>query len=206
MENLQSEKNLQLDNQMDIGGHARFELNQGYMVGDQLIADFCPEITAVEENYAVDGSRSVLYEVTVTDKSGKKGEPRLVSDITRLDWFRDFGICDIYMGKKDKKILAYKLQQEALACKNRRKKFYISPGFHMVERMPVVAMGNRIISLSSMSGDITMISASKLEMKTGGISGLQMAKSCINFMPGVTVLLFYAALLGAIKPLLNFLG
>lgn len=206
MENLQSEKNLQLDNQMDIGGHARFELNQGYMVGDQLIADFCPEITAVEENYAVDGSRSVLYEVTVTDKSGKKGEPRLVSDITRLDWFRDFGICDIYMGKRDKKILAYKLQQEALACKNRRKKFYISPGFHMVERMPVVAMGNRIISLSSMSGDITMISASKLEMKTGGISGLQMAKSCINFMPGVTVLLFYAALLGAIKPLLNFFG
>ena len=76
-------------------------------------------------------------------------------------------------------------------------------------RIAVKPLGGRadgIISLSSMSGDITMISASKLEMKTGGISGLQMAKSCINFMPGVTVLLFYAALLGAIKPLLNFLG
>lgn len=206
MENLQSEKNLQLDNQMDIGGHARFEPNQGYMVGDQLIADFCPEITAVEEIYAVDGSRVVSYEVTVTDKSGKKGEPRMVPDITRIDWFKDFGICDIYMGKRDKKILAYKLQQEALVCKNRRKKIYISPGFHMVEGMPVVAMGNRIISHSNMSGDITIISASKFEMKTGEIDCLQMAENCINFMPGVTVLLFYAALLGAIKPLLDSFG
>lgn len=206
MDNFKNEKNCQSNNQMNIGECGRFEPNRGYMIEDYLVAEFCPEITAVHEHFAPDGSVTVLYEVTVTMKSGEKLEPKLVPDITRIDWFRDCGMCDIYMNKKDERLLAYKLQQEAVACLDRRKEFHISPGFHLIEGKPVVAMGNYIVTPDNMDSNIKTAAASAFEMKTGDNISCQIVKQCINFMPGITVILFYAALLGAIKPLLNSFG
>lgn len=196
----------QISSQTDTNEYARFELNRGYVVGDQTISDFCPEITAICEIIAPDGTVSVSYEITVTDKQGRKSEPRLVSDISRIDWFGEFGMCDIHMSRKDEKLLAYKLQREAAVCQNRRKEFYVSPGFHLIEGMPVVVMGNHIVKPDKMSCGITVNAVSDFGMKTGKIEYLQMIKTCIHFMPGITVILFYAALLGAIKPLLHSFG
>ena len=76
----------------------------------------------------------------------------------------------------------------------------------MIEGMPVVVMGNHIVKPDKMSCGITVNAVSDFGMKTGKIEYLQMIKTCIHFMPGITVILFYAALLGAIKPLLHSFG
>lgn len=206
MEDLQSSKpNVQTITEQYV---ARFEKNKGCMIGDHIVSEFFPTITAVHQCIDPSGVTVTSYEVTVTDKSGNTQESVSVEDITRIDWFRDFGVCDIEMSKKDEKLLAYKLRKEAIECKNRQKEYQVTSGFHWIEGVPVVAMGDKIITPEDMDNSITITSVSRFKMKPERWASVPnyMIKGCIDFMPEVTVILFYSSLLGAIKPILNSFG
>ena len=70
-----------------------------------------------------------------------------------------------------------------------------------------MVMGNRAMLPTEEKEKLTVVSSSTSLMKTIDIIDLkERISTYINFMPKVTVVLFYAALLGAIKPLLNHLS
>ncbi|HBI61801.1 MAG TPA: hypothetical protein DDY31_11430 [Lachnospiraceae bacterium] len=207
MEDLRTVKKLETGEQIDAGEYARFEQYKGYMIGDYIVSEFFPEVTAIYQCTDSNGDMVTSYEITVTEKSGEKREPSCIRDITKIDWFRDFGVCDIDMGRKDEKLLAYKLQKDAMACENCQKEFQIVSGFHLIEEIPIIAMGERIVVPSDTNSNITFTPVLRLGMKSGEINDKkQMIKCCLHFMPDVTVVLFYSALLGAVKPLLNSFG
>ena len=206
MDTIQNAKTLQPDNQTNTGKYAYFALNEGCIIDGCLVSNFYPEITAIHEQITPDGNVSTLYEVTVTDKSGEKLPPFMVSDVTKIDWLKQCAIYDMNMSKNDGKLLSVKLLKDIAACKNHHQEFLVSPGFHLIQGMPVISMGGHVITPDNKDDTIKITATSKLEIKPEKTKNLQAIKNCINFMPGVTELLFYAALLGAVKPLLNFLG
>lgn len=206
MESIHNKGNQLPDNQTDANSYAYFDPNRGCIIDGCPVSNFYPEVTAVHEQITPDGHKTVSYEVSVTDKSGKKLPPFRVANVTKIDWLTECGIYDVDMTRKDEKLLAAKLLKDIAACKNRRREFLAPPGFHLFGRMPVISMGKQIITPDNADDTIKITAASTLEIKARKNTDLAMAKTCINFMPGVTELLFYASLLGAVKPLLNYWG
>ena len=187
----------------------RFEEGRGFIIGETVIAEFEPTVT---ERYHYKNMNSNeeydVYIVVTKDIYGNTASGR-VSDFLKIDWYRDFGIIDIELSRKGKRILAAKLQKEAcnLAEEYCHEEIVASPGFYINEGVPIMVMGNRAMLPTEEKEKLTVVSSSTSLMKTIDIIDLKERISIyINFMPKVTVVLFYAALLGAIKPLLNHLS
>lgn len=176
---------------------------------ETVIAEFEPTVT---ERYHYKnlntGEETDEYTVVTKDIYGSTTSSR-VSDFLKIDWYRDFGIIDIELSRKGKRILAAKLQREArnLAEEYCHEEIVASPGFYIKDGVPIMIMGNQAMLPTKEEGKFTVISSSASLMKHIDSMDLkQEISNYINFMPKVTVVLFYAALLGAIKPLLNHLA
>lgn len=191
-----------------LSAEQRFEEGRGFMIGETVIAEFEPTVT---ERYHYKnlntGEETDEYTVVTKDIYGSTASSR-VSDFLKIDWYRDFGIIDIELSRKGKRILAAKLQREArnLAEEYCHEEIVASPGFYINDDVPIMIMGNQAMLPVKEEGKFTVVSSSTSLMKTTDNMDLkQEISNYINFMPKVTVVLFYAALLGAIKPLLNHL-
>lgn len=192
-----------------LSAEQRFEEGRGFMIGETVIAEFEPTVT---ERYHYKnlntGEETDEYTVVTKDIYGSTTSSR-VSDFLKIDWYRDFGIIDIELSRKGKRILAAKLQREArnLAEEYCHEEIVASPGFYIKDGVPIMIMGNQAMLPTKEEGKFTVISSSASLMKHIDSMDLkQEISNYINFMPKVTVVLFYAALLGAIKPLLNHLA
>lgn len=191
-----------------LSAEQRFEEGRGFMIGETVIAEFEPTVT---ERYHYKnlntGEETDEYTVVTKDIYGSTTSSR-VSDFLKIDWYRDFGIIDIELSRKGKRILAAKLQREArnLAEEYCHEEIVASPGFYIKDGVPIMIMGNQAMLPTKEEGKFTVVSSSASLMKHIDSMDLkQEISNYINFMPKVTVVLFYAALLGAIKPLLNHL-
>lgn len=192
-----------------LSAEQRFEEGRGFMIGETVIAEFEPTVT---ERYHYKnlntGEETDEYTVVTKDIYGSTTSSR-VSDFLKIDWYRDFGIIDIELSRKGKRILAAKLQREArnLAEEYCHEEIVASPGFYIKDGVPIMIMGNQAMLPTKEEGKFTVVSSSASLMKHIDSMDLkQEISNYINFMPKVTVVLFYAALLGAIKPLLNHLA
>lgn len=186
-----------------------FVEGRGFTIGDTVIAEFEPTVT--ERYHYKDLNSNVEteeYMVVTKDIYGNTASGR-VSNFLKIDWYRDFGIIDIELSAKGKRILAAKMQKEALNLKeeNCHEEIIAAPGFYINDGIPIMIMGNQPLVPTDKKGLFSVVSSSSSQMKTTHILDLKEDISkYINFMPKVTVILFYAALLGAIKPLLNHMS
>ena len=84
----------------------RFEEGRGFIIGETVIAEFEPTVT---ERYHYKNMNSNeeydVYIVVTKDIYGNTASGR-VSDFLKIDWYRDFGIIDIELSRKGKRILA----------------------------------------------------------------------------------------------------
>ncbi len=198
-----------LEKRNNIRKDQHFDENRGFMLGDTVIAEFEP--TVIEKYTYKDLNSGIItekYTVNTKDIYGNKASNQ-VSDFLKIDWYKDFEIIDVELSTKGKRILAAKLQNEARclepeAC---HEEIIAAPGFYMNNEIPFMVMGNRAIMPKDKDGTFTVKSSSDFRMKEEKIFSQEVKiKEYINFMPRVTVILFYAALLGAIKPILNQLS
>ena len=92
-----------------------FKLNDGYYIGNHKVADFEPYVSKkyIIKDLASD-IETVSYDIKVKKQEGGESKALRVTDFLKIDYFRDFHQSTIMLTNFDKKMLAYKLQKEAL--------------------------------------------------------------------------------------------
>lgn len=196
---------------------AEFLLNQerngfvegkGFVIGDEIIAPFFPIVKRkiIHEDLNAEGAISYQYDIFVQEADGTIHEPVRVYDFGSIDWYRDFGMCDAEITTRQKKLLMYKLQVDAKSCENVVTDIIASPGFYVRNGVPIMVTGNKVY-LPKGEKTIYVRSKSSLKLKENNIPDVSLLiEKYLTFMPGISVLLFYGALLSSIKPLLSSLG
>lgn len=181
-----------------------FVLGKGFMKGDKIVSRFEPIIickTIIENLTNHDITTS--YDIAIRNSSGEMSETQTVNDFTKIRWYRDFSVYDGEMTEADKKLLINKLQRESLASDIETRYEYIgSPGFYKKEGVPFMIMADEII-IPKDKNNISVSSTSECRVKKGEMVFVEkVAEKYIDFMPGVSEILFYGSLLSAIQPIL----
>lgn len=185
-----------------------YVFGKGFVIGDEIIAPFLPTVQKkiIHEDLDNDGSISYQYDVIIKEADGTSHEPVRISDFNKIDWYRDFGMCDAELTARQKKYLTYKLQMDAKACENVVHDIIASPGFYIRNGVPIMVTGNKVF-LPKKEHLLHVSSKSLLKLKETDILDVSLLiEKYLTFMPGISSLLFYGTLLGSIKPILCRLG
>jgi hypothetical protein len=204
MENDRAEDINVSDKSSDVDGI--FVPGEGFKMFGEIIAPFEPYIKCkyIKKNLTTKRSE-VSYDIVVRAMDGSEKSPVRISEFEKIDWLMDFGVDDSGIKKLQRKRLVYKLRQEAAGediptCKE----LIADSGFYIVDDVPVMVMGDRVIVPRSKANEVRVKSVSKTRMKSNAIPDMNLSiKTYLDFMPEVSPILFYASLLGAVKPILN---
>lgn len=179
-----------------------FKLNDGYYIGNRKIADFEPYVLKkyVTKDLTA-GSEMVSYDVKVKDKKGGESEAVRVTDFLKIDYFRDFHQNTAMLTKFEQRTLAFKLQQEALkADLPSEVAVEAAPGYYILNGKPVMVIADEFFGLTGMQETVESICKYKWLPKVEYSNDI--IRKYIEFMPGVTEVLFYSALSAIIQPVL----
>lgn len=179
-----------------------FRLNDGYYIGNHKVADFEPYVS---KKYVikdlVSDIETVSYDVKVKKQEGGESKALRVTDFLKIDYFRDFHQSTIMLTNFDKKMLAYKLQKEALKVDLASEvTVRAAPGYYHLNDEPIMVIADKIFSPSEITETVESISEHKWLPEVEYSDDI--IRKYIKFMPGVTEILFYSALSTIIQPLL----
>ncbi len=180
----------------------------GYDIG------FIPKVLEVvlEKDLSNGGNIKKKYKITVETSEKKQGKTVYVDSFHNLDWFGLFNCPDAHLNSHQRNMLEYEMQKgsvkapvsEILLC-GQGLQFYDN-------NIPVFVLGNRILTSSKELPDKCQIKQEySLKCNKDYINKNKWlynkeAKDYIQFIPGVTPVLFYGSLLGVLKPILASLN
>ena len=179
-----------------------FKLNDGYYIGNHKVADFEPYVSKkyIIKDLASD-IETVSYDIKVKKQEGGESKALRVTDFLKIDYFRDFHQSTIMLTNFDKKMLAYKLQKEALKADLASEvTVRAAPGYYHLNDEPIMVIADKIFSPSEITETVESISEHKWLPEVEYSDDI--IRKYIKFMPGVTEVLFYSALSTIIQPLL----
>lgn len=157
------------------------------------------------------GEQSESYVVEVYDIDGNPTKEISVKCFEDISYFRDFGQPDVLLNKDAKRLLAYKLQQEAVKADIRTEFLYPQGICRTMDGTPVFVLGHLIIGKGAKQ-EASVMFQGEYHLKEPcpeplfGNAWCEYAMKFINFLPGVTEVIFYASLLAIVKPFLAELG
>lgn len=177
---------------------------KGLRYKEQLLTTFIPKIVECRcvRNVSDDNAqREYLVEVTYTD--GREKCSRWIEEIElrNIDWFRRFVINDCFMDRNTRKLLAFKLMQEAesVQCKDLTKLGYDL--YKINDRFKYV-FGKNV----EPNGDDVIVDKACQELNLAKYKDVkEMLRLCflyISLIPGITEILFYGLLFAIVKPFL----
>lgn len=210
-----------------------FIINDGLFYKETtFVAEFCPRVIAkfsrfndttdcaFAERFSPEASSSQqakgkqasvdksghLYQVVVTKCDGTETKPVYIGNLHRIPFFELFGCLCAGLTDSQLDLLELKLQLEATNLSNTL--LVSEQGLHYYTDQVFLVWGQHVISSGdlgchvSVENDFTI----SVEAEADRSHLLNMAQEFINFMPGVTEPLWYAALAGAMKPIYSALG
>lgn len=183
-----------------------FERGKGLKFNNELVSAFEPRVVNSVRIVDEKGKERFLYTVEVFDTNGESQGEKTFSRLDKINWVQDFGVFDPYL--KNPKILENKLLLESRNRRLESQKYVLQPGFHLVEEHPVVIIANHVIVPKDFPSNIVVESSSEAELKVGTDESAikENVKKYIMFEPQISVLLFFGAMYGIIKPILMGMG
>ena len=140
-----------------------FKLNDGYYIGNHKVADFEPYVSKkyIIKDLASD-IETVSYDIKVKKQEGGESKALRVTDFLKIDYFRDFHQSTIMLTNFDKKMLAYKLQKEALKADLASEvTVRAAPGYYHLNDEPIMVIADKIFSPSEITETVESISEHK---------------------------------------------
>ena len=175
------------------------------------ISEFNPEVTEIKcyRNMKTEEERK-KYGVHVTDLDGNSLGVKYWDSFSSISYYRSYGVPDAFLTSRNRSLLEYKLQQET--AKIEPEVISVCPlGLYQTNTGSLIF--NLYGTIISNEEDATEQFESQcqyhLKNSMHNMSPeslwLEQGKEFINFFPGVTEILYYGALLGAVKPFLVLL-
>lgn len=181
-----------------------FEKN-GLYINDDWVSDFEPKVVGIKQHVCLaDGKHKKTYEVMVTKLDGSKTEVEEVDCLKDISYFDLWNIPDSLLTNKQKKLLNYKMQLDVEQLKKEQTKTVIEvgQGLYNYKNLWLYGFGKQVFVNHILEKEIIIESSAALVHKSEDSDWQTSLKAYINLLPGVSEIVFYGSLLGAIKPII----
>lgn len=187
-----------------------FVENQGLYADEELITDFEPKVIGIQQHISLsDGMEKRMYQVMVRKRDGSETAVKEVDSLLHISYFDMWGIPDCMLSAKQKKILQYKLQQDVSELAKEQTEYVIEAGqgLYYYRNSHIYSFGNKVFTSSELETRVSIINKPEIPLEGNSVTEwAPLLKDYINFLPGVSEMLFYGSLFGAIKPILCDMG
>lgn len=191
------------------GRYSKYEQKaDGLYCNGEIISCITPEVAKVEEYYAID-SRKIkrIYWIKIIYPNGDETEAVELSSLEKLSIFEHFRFPDVNISGKARKLIKEKLQLEA-SLMMVEKYFFCRQGLQIFNGKPIYVLGDKIVGNELMEEKFK----TDFPYKVPDIDAIDIqnvvkqSDNPINFMPGVSVIIFYYSLQAIVKPILHEIG
>ncbi|HCT90126.1 MAG TPA: hypothetical protein DF613_01895 [Lachnospiraceae bacterium] len=173
---------------------------------EEVLVEFEPlVIRRVVECNMRTGEKQERYYVAIKDIHGNIGEEHGINSFHNIRYYVDFGQPDGLITAHKRALLEYKLQSEATCMEAKVVPLYPPGLYKTIDGDYVYLLGDCLIK--SGEREVKRIgSQSSFEIKEKGCDlpprrlWAEEARRFISFLPGGTEMIFYASLLGIVKP------
>lgn len=179
---------------------------KGLYIEDEWISEFEPKVIGVKKHiYLTDGTQKKTYEVIVTKLDESKTEVKEVDSLSDISYFGLWSIPDGMLTNKQKKLLNYKLQQDVVQLKKEQIKTIIEvgQGLYNYKNLRVYGFGDKVFKNNRSETEEAVVNDSVILVHNDiDLDWSRSLRAYINLFPGVSEMVFYGSLLGAIKPII----
>lgn len=179
-----------------------FVENQGLYADEELITDFEPKVIGIQQHISLsDGMEKRMYQVMVRKSDGSETAVKEVDSLLHISYFDMWGIPDCMLSAKQKKILQYKLQQDVSELAKEQTEYVIEAGqgLYYYRNSHIYSFGNKVFTSSELETRVSIINKPEIPLEGNSVTEwAPLLKDYINFLPGVSEMLFYGSLFGNI--------
>ena len=195
------------------GKYGMFDVNEGFLEKTTYskVVDSFPCVTEVVDIFDLGGNKIdciVSFDILSSNGSEKKTKLRIQS-LQKNCLFKDLGIIEPFLTKK-KEMIVYAEVAYQYNNTEHKKVYQEKAGWYkMADNTHVLIIGKNCF-FSNQERKITCESVSCYDVeKTKEVFHLKYnsdVHKIINYMPGLTEILFFSSILGAVKPILVSMG
>lgn len=185
----------------------KYSKGTGLSADDELISEFYPVVTGIRECIHLDtGLTNTSFLVKIIKIDGTETEEKEILDLKDIRYFDLWHVEDALLSVKQKQYLYCKLQQDVMRLKVKRV-VVIGQGLYYYKDIYIYQFGGRIQTDRKMPDNESIECNLQLPLLKNNFEiKPELIKEYINFLPGVSEVLFYGALFAVIKPVLCKLG
>lgn len=181
----------------------KFYEREGLYYNDEYITDFCPEVVSVKHFYYLDsGTKKRVFGIKLKRNDGTETEVVDIENLSTISYFDLWNVPDCDLTGKQKKRLIHKLQMDAAAIEEERI-IIGKQGLYSYEDAWIYNWGNKVVTTRDLDTNLKIQVNTKLAIKQYELpmNKYDVISKYLNFLPGISEIVFYGALFAVVKPI-----